>query len=123
MLRRTVRRLFAEGIAMRLRHSVIAGAGALLMVLAAPSSAFGASGDFTYRGPLGALHTISDPLNGECINLPEATDLLTAGSPANHTNASAVVYTDFDCEGSYNVLPPGVKRGALVRFRSVVFPD
>ncbi|OII63404.1 hypothetical protein BJP40_23920 [Streptomyces sp. CC53] len=107
---------------MRLRHILAAAAGALLLTVSAPYSASAAVGEFEYRGPLLGSHTLLDPASGECINIPEATELLPAQSPWNKTTSTATVFLDFDCDGdTYVVLNPGAKRGPLLKFRSVVF--
>ncbi|MFF9981249.1 hypothetical protein [Streptomyces erythrochromogenes] len=106
---------------MRLRHTLAAAAGALLLTVSLPNSASAAIGEFQYRGPLLGSHSLLDPSNQECINIPEATDLLPAQSPRNFTNSTATIFLDFDCEGTFTVLTPGQTGGILVKFRSVVF--
>ncbi|MFJ7260361.1 hypothetical protein ACIQV2_09365 [Streptomyces globosus] len=107
---------------MRLRHTLAAAAGALLLTVSAPYSASAAVGEFEYRGPLLGSHVLTDPASGECINIPEATELLPAQSPWNKTNATVTLFLDFDCDGDvYNVMNPGAKRGPLLKFRSIVF--
>ncbi|MFE0458995.1 hypothetical protein ACFW1A_06990 [Kitasatospora sp. NPDC058965] len=107
---------------MRLRHAVAASAGALLLAVTLPSSAFAAAGSFEYAfgpGPRAALH---DPDGGTCLDLPEATDDQAAFAPANHTDATATVFLDFDCAGdTYYVMTPGSRLGDRLRLRSVIF--
>ncbi|MEU8463947.1 hypothetical protein [Streptomyces sp. NPDC029003] len=107
---------------MRLRNSVSAAAGALLIALSVPTSAHAATGEFTYKTLLGVAHVIPDPPSHECINVPGVSELLAAHAPNNSTNRAATVFRELDCGGdNYHVLQPGEQLGNLVRFRSVVF--
>ncbi|MEU3907933.1 hypothetical protein AB0F20_29685 [Streptomyces goshikiensis] len=107
---------------MRLRHTLAATAGALLITVSVPNSATAATGDFEYRGPLLGSHTLNDPPNQQCLNIGQATDLLPAQSPKNFTTSTATVFLDFDCDGdTLTVLQPGQTAGLLVKFRSVLF--
>ncbi|POG44946.1 hypothetical protein BV881_24240 [Streptomyces sp. ZL-24] len=107
---------------MRLRHSLAAAVGALLITVSVPNSASAATGEFLYRGPLLGSHSLDDPNSGECVNIPEATNLLPAQSPRNFTTSTATIFLDFDCDGdTFTVLSPGQTGGLLVKFRSVVF--
>ncbi|MFJ7207373.1 hypothetical protein ACIQWR_28030 [Streptomyces sp. NPDC098789] len=107
---------------MRLRNTVVAAAGALVLTLSMPNSAFAAVGDFSYRGQLIiGRHTLQDPPSEECINVPGA-NVLPAHAPHNDTNATATVFLDEDCGGDvYFVMPPGQHLDFRSRFRSVVF--
>ncbi|WP_406197483.1 hypothetical protein OH807_12155 [Kitasatospora sp. NBC_01560] len=107
---------------MRLRDTVIAAAGALPITLSVPTSAPAAVGEFQYRGPLGKSHTLLDPLNDECIEVPEATDLVPAHSPQNLTDSTATIFRSAGCDGDdYIVMLPGKRLGLLTGFRSVIF--
>ncbi|MEW9513878.1 hypothetical protein [Streptomyces bacillaris] len=107
---------------MRLRPVLAAAAGALLITVSVPNSASAATGEFRYRGPLLGSHTLLDPSSRECINIPQATNLLPAQSPQNFTTSTATIFLDFDCDGdTFTVLNPGQSGGILVKFRSVVF--
>ncbi|MCD9901070.1 hypothetical protein LUR56_15815 [Streptomyces sp. MT29] len=107
---------------MRLRHSLAAAAGALLIIVSVPNSASAATGEFRYRGPLLGSHSLDNPSSQECINIPEATNLLPAQSPQNFTLSNATIFLDFDCDGdTFSTLSPGQTGGLLVKFRSVVF--
>ncbi|MFF7082134.1 hypothetical protein [Streptomyces lavendulae] len=107
---------------MRLRPALAAAAGALLVTVSVPNSASAAVGNFEYRGPLLGSHLLSDPLSQQCINIPQATNLLPAQAPRNLTNSVATVYLDFDCDGDiYVTMDPGATLGTTTKFRSVVF--
>ncbi|MCX4747314.1 hypothetical protein OG455_17600 [Kitasatospora sp. NBC_01287] len=106
---------------MRLRHTV-AAAGALLLVLSVPSSAFAATGEFDYRLHDGKKAALSDPASSECINLEGSDADHAAHSPENFTDATATVFLDSDCNGdTYYVLKPGKKLGEKLKMRSVIF--
>jgi hypothetical protein len=107
---------------MRLRHAVAASAGALLLAVSLPASAFAAEGDFGYRHGSGLKSTLHDPESGTCLDLPEATEDDPAYAPANHTDATATVFLDFDCSGdTYYVMDPGKHLGDRLKLRSVIF--
>ncbi|WP_329566637.1 hypothetical protein [Kitasatospora sp. NBC_01266] len=107
---------------MRLRNTVAAAAGALLLVLAVPSSSYAATGEFHYRFGADDRGTLHDPEGGRCVNLFGATPDDPAFAPENLTDATAVAYLDFDCKGSvYRVMPPGNRLGDRLKLRSVVF--
>ena len=114
---------------MRLRNATAAALGALALVLAVPSSASAATGEFTYQyvdengDP--AVTLLTDPPSGECLTLPEVADEETtppAHSPRNRTDATATVFTGADCSGDYFSLRPHTGYGsARLKLRSVVF--
>ncbi|MER8187232.1 hypothetical protein [Kitasatospora sp. NPDC094015] len=107
---------------MRLRHTLAAAAGALLITVSVPSSAYAADGEFDYTGGLGRARSLLHPPSGDCINVPGATDLLPAHAPKNFTDATATVFVDFDCDGDvYYVMNPGKVLGNQLKFRSVIF--
>ncbi|MEV6577362.1 hypothetical protein AB0M92_04245 [Streptomyces sp. NPDC051582] len=109
---------------MRLRNAIIAALGAFTLLLAVPSSASAAGGELSYTyGTNGASFTgiLTEPASDDCINIKDATALDPARAPYNKTDAVAVVYLDFDCEGTFNTLTVGKKTDDTVLFRSVVF--
>ncbi|MFD4911117.1 hypothetical protein [Kitasatospora purpeofusca] len=113
---------------MRLRSSLAAAPGGLMLAVALPSSpASAATGDFvyTYVG-LNSVHLrgeLANPASAECINIPETVGpALPAFAPRNYTNSTATVFLDEDCNGdTYYVMPPGKRLGDRLRLRSVVF--
>ncbi|MET9659336.1 hypothetical protein [Streptomyces sp. NPDC006510] len=114
---------------MRLRSTVAAAFGALALIVAVPTSAGAATGDFTYAytGLDGAprLGYLVDPPSRMCITLPEVADPNSsnpAHTPWNFTDSSATVFTDPGCEGDYFTLrPDGGHAGSRLKLRSVVF--
>ncbi|MER6105933.1 hypothetical protein ABT115_27460 [Streptomyces sp. NPDC001832] len=114
---------------MRLRSTVAAALGALALIVAVPSSASAASGEFSYRytaldgSP--QVGFLFDPPSRVCITLPEVADPSSsnpAHTPWNLTDASATVFTDVDCEGDYFTLRPhGGHASSRLKLRSVVF--
>ncbi|AUG82085.1 hypothetical protein CFP65_7508 [Kitasatospora sp. MMS16-BH015] len=106
---------------MRLRHSLTAAAGALLLTLAVPNSAQAATGDFLYMTAAGES-LLADPTSGVCLNLDGATEDTPVSTPKNFTNATATVFLDLDCNGdTYYVMNPGKKLGDRLKLRSVIF--
>nr|BEK65083.1 hypothetical protein KPHV_23100 [Kitasatospora purpeofusca] len=107
---------------MRLRNSLVAAAGALLITLAVPTSAHAATGDFLYKVGPGVPAGLADPRSRECINLFGATEDHPAFAPENFTTSTATVFLDFDCDGdTYYVMNPGKKLGNRLKLRSVIF--
>ncbi len=107
---------------MRLRNTVLAATSAIALVLAVPTSANAATGEFLYRTGSGLPRGLTDPGSGECINLPGTTDAEPAHSPRNLTLSTATVFVDFDCAGdTYYVMKPGKVLGDRLKLRSVVF--
>lgn len=113
---------------MRLRTVSAAAVCALTMLLATPSPATAATGDFLYqyRDSNGALQMghLTDPPSGQCVTLPEveAESVPPAHSPRNFTNSTAAVFTDVECEGDYFSLRPNGGHGSeRLKLRSVVF--
>ncbi|MDK9501230.1 hypothetical protein QEZ40_007605 [Streptomyces katrae] len=114
---------------MRLRRASIAALGAFTLLLAVPSSASAAIGEFsyTYTGLDGRPHVrvLLDPDSRECITLPEVADPNAsepAHSPRNRTASTATVFTEPDCEGDFFALRPLTGRGSeRMKLRSVVF--
>ncbi|MEU1506941.1 hypothetical protein [Kitasatospora sp. NPDC005748] len=107
---------------MRLRNTLIAAAGALLITMSVPTSAHAAVGDFLYKVGRGVPAGLADPESGKCINLFGATEDHPAFAPDNLTTSTATVFLDFDCNGdTYYVMNPGKKRGDRLKLRSVIF--
>ncbi|MFF2331722.1 MULTISPECIES: hypothetical protein [unclassified Streptomyces] len=114
---------------MRLRSTLAAALGSLALIVAVPSSAHAASGDFsyTYSGLDGApqIGILFDPQSRVCITLPEVADPGSsnpAHTPWNHTDATATVFTGAHCEGDYFTLRPfGGHASSRLKLRSVVF--
>ncbi|MFE1560545.1 hypothetical protein ACFW6V_36860 [Streptomyces sp. NPDC058734] len=114
---------------MRLRRASIAALGAFTLLLAVPSSASAAVGEFqyTYIGLDGQPHIriLLDPESRECVTLPEVADpdaSQPAHSPRNRTTSTATVFTEPDCTGDWFTLRPLVGRGSeRLKLRSVVF--
>lgn len=90
---------------MRLRHTVAAALGVLILVIAMPTSAHAATGTFTYISPESGELDIQNPPNGECRLL-----LQGATSAVNGTNATADLFTDRGCEEAQPGLAPGERR-------------
>ncbi|MER5359584.1 hypothetical protein [Streptomyces sp. NPDC002785] len=114
---------------MRLRSTVAAAFGALALIVAVPTSAGAACGNFgyTYSGLDGSPQVayLVDPPSWECITLPEVGDPHSsspARSPRNNTDATATVFTGPDCDGDYFTLRPhGGHASSRLKLRSVVF--
>ncbi|MFJ3789509.1 hypothetical protein [Kitasatospora sp. NPDC090091] len=107
---------------MRLRNATIAAASAVALVLAVPTSATAATGDFLYKVGPGVPAGIADPASGECINLPFTTEDAPGFAPQNLTGSTATVFLDFDCNGDvFYVMNPGKILGDRLKLRSVVF--
>ncbi|MFJ3220071.1 hypothetical protein ACIPLC_29655 [Kitasatospora sp. NPDC086801] len=107
---------------MRLRNTALAVASAVALVLAVPTSANAATGDFLYRVGPGVPAGLADPESGQCINLFGATEKDPAFAPENFTTSTATVFLDFDCNGDvFYVMNPGKKLGDRLKLRSVVF--
>ncbi|RKT19272.1 hypothetical protein BX285_3728 [Streptomyces sp. 1114.5] len=107
---------------MRLRNAVLAAVSAAALVLAVPTSANAAIGDFLYKVGPGVPAGIADPESGKCINLFGATETDPAFAPKNLTASTATVFLDFDCSGdTFYVMNPGKILGDRLKLRSVVF--
>ncbi|MDY0816598.1 hypothetical protein [Kitasatospora purpeofusca] len=107
---------------MRLRNSLVAAAGALLITLAVPNSAHAATGDFLYKVGNGTPAGVADPESGTCINVPGASESHPAFAPHNLTTSTATVFVESDCDGDvFYVMNPGKKLGDRLKFRSVLF--
>ncbi|MFD9792003.1 hypothetical protein ACFWXK_13735 [Streptomyces sp. NPDC059070] len=114
---------------MLLRRASLAAFGAFTLLLAIPSSASAAVGEFQYSyvGLDGKPHVriLLDPDSRECITLSEVADPAAsepAHSPRNRTTSTATVFTGPDCDGDYFTLRPLVGRGSeRLKLRSVVF--
>ncbi|MEU8437975.1 hypothetical protein AB0F18_34775 [Streptomyces sp. NPDC029216] len=114
---------------MRLRHAAVAAFGAFTLLLAVPTSASAAVGEFQYTwvGLDGTSHVgfLLDPPSGECVTLPEVADAHAsepAHSPRNRTTSTATVFTEPDCEGDWFTLRPLTGRGSeRLKLRSVAF--
>ncbi|MFI0982601.1 hypothetical protein ACH4SP_37030 [Streptomyces sp. NPDC021093] len=114
---------------MRFRHSLAAAAGAAVLVLNVPGSAYAAEGDFRYTYVTSSgeeeTATFHDPASGECIVLPEAAVEYTqppAHSPKNRTDSFAIVFTNADCSGDDFALRPHTGGASeRLKLRSVLF--
>jgi hypothetical protein len=114
---------------MRLRHSLAAAAGAAVLILTVPGSAYAAEGDFSYTYTDGhgeqKRATLHDPASGECVTLPEAAQEYTqppAHSPKNRTDSFAIVFTNADCSGDQFTLRPHTGGASeRLKLRSVLF--
>ncbi|MFF7993459.1 hypothetical protein ACFZDG_27170 [Kitasatospora xanthocidica] len=107
---------------MRLRNTVLAAVSAAALVLAVPTSANAASGDFLYKVGPRIPAGIADPESGKCIDLFGATENDPAFAPENFTTSTATVFLDFGCDGDvFYVMNPGKKLGDRLKLRSVVF--
>ncbi|MFI6147989.1 hypothetical protein [Streptomyces sp. NPDC051109] len=114
---------------MRLRNAAVAAFGAFTLLLAVPTSASAATGQFEYSvvgldgQPLKT--SLENPVGEECITLPEVADPNAsepAFSPRNRTDAVATVFTEPGCEGDYFTLRAHTGHGsARLKLRSVVF--
>ncbi|MFE2412042.1 hypothetical protein ACFXDE_27220 [Kitasatospora sp. NPDC059408] len=106
---------------MRLRNAVLASASALALVLAVPTSAGAATGDFLYKVGPGVLTGLADPESRVCIDLPELGNG-PAFAPENLTSSTATVFLDAHCDGDvFYVMNPGKKLGDKLKLRSVIF--
>lgn len=114
---------------MRLHHSLAAAAGAAVLILTVPGSAYAAEGNFsyTYIDSDGEEEqaTLYDPDSGECIMLPEAAreyDQPPAHSPKNRTDSFAIAFTNADCSGDeFTMRPYTGGAGERLKLRSVLF--
>ena len=113
---------------MHIRTTLAVALGAAVLIVATPTSASAAGGEFRYQyaDQSGATQTgrLIDPPSRECITLPEVADYGTspADSPRNDTDATAVVFTNDDCTGDWYALrPSGGRASARLKLRSVVF--
>lgn len=107
---------------MRFRQTAVAALGALALLVAVPSSANAATGNFRYKFGPGVPTGLADPESGKCINLPGATEFDPAFAPENYTRSTATVFLDFGCQGdTFYVMDPGKKLGDRLKLRSVVF--
>ncbi|MFJ6569013.1 hypothetical protein ACIQNU_16455 [Streptomyces sp. NPDC091292] len=113
---------------MRLRALATTAACGLALLFAAAPSASAAEGRFTYvyNDPSGAPHLggLVDPPSGVCITLREVEHPWTtpAHSPRNDTDATAVVFSEANCEGDhFSLRPHGGHASERLKVRSVVF--
>ncbi|MFJ7275013.1 hypothetical protein [Kitasatospora sp. NPDC098663] len=107
---------------MRLRNTALAVASAVALVLAVPTSAGAATGDFLYKVGPGVPAGLADPESGQCIDLFGATEADPAFAPQNLTASTATVFLDFGCNGDvFYVMNPGKRLGDRLKLRSVVF--
>ncbi|MFI6685094.1 hypothetical protein [Streptomyces sp. NPDC050485] len=113
---------------MRFRSTVAAALGALALVVALPTSAGAATGEFTYTytDHNGEPHVgrLIDPRSRECVKLDEVADphRSPAHSPRNRTDATAVVFTDIHCKGDhFSLRPHGGHASERLKVRSVRF--
>ena len=116
-------------LSQRLRAVLTLVLGAGLLVLAAPTMASAASGEFSYRfvdaNGITQESLLLDPPSRECVTLPEVADpdaTAPADSPRNRTDATAIVFTGPDCTGDYFSLRPLTGYGSeRLKLRSVLF--
>lgn len=113
---------------MRLRSAAVAAAGTLTLLIALPTSAHAATGEFSYGyiGLTGVQRgTLENPPGGVCVTLPEVADpgaSTPAFAPRNDTDAPAVVFTEPDCTGEkYSLRPHGGHASERLKLRSVSF--
>ncbi|WP_086826978.1 hypothetical protein [Allokutzneria sp. NRRL B-24872] len=112
---------------MRFRAVFVAIASACAVV-AAPSAAFAAEGEFTYRyydeNETIQIGVLVDPPSGECIEIPEIADSdVDAFRPRNDTDSTAVVFKDAECasEAYFSLRPNGGRGSDRLLLRSVIF--
>ncbi|MGW0884668.1 hypothetical protein [Streptomyces sp. NPDC002671] len=108
--------------------AVGAACSAFVLLLAVPGAASAATGQFryTYTTAEGyeAVGFLNNPAGGTCINLsgPGSAPGTAPRAPKNHTDATATVFLNADCEGdTYFTLPPGAGASDRLLLRSVVF--
>lgn len=107
---------------MRLRNAVLAAVSAAALLVAVPTSANAAIGDFLYKVGPGVPAGLADPESRKCINLFGATEQTPAFAPENLTASTATVFLDFDCNGdTFYVMNPGKILGDRLKLRSVIF--
>lgn len=113
---------------MRLRSALSVAVGAGVLVVALPTLASAATGEFSYQyeDHHGQRQTavLADPESRRCITLPHVGNEWTrpADSPHNRTDATATVFTGRDCDGEWYTLRPfGGRAGERLKLRSVVF--
>ena len=114
---------------MRIRSTLAVALAAGALIVAMPSIANAATGDFSYKfvdsQGIRQTATMTDPPSGECVTLPEVADPGTstpADEPRNDTDATATVFTGPDCDGDYFTLRPlGGHASNRLKLRSVVF--
>ncbi|MBB5117986.1 hypothetical protein AF335_09780 [Streptomyces eurocidicus] len=112
---------------MRLRAPALATCTlTFLLAAAGPASAGNTTGDFHYRhldtNGVEQQEKWTNPLQSECIDVPDVTADRPAYSPINETDSKAYVYADTDCTGTEYLLAKNVgKGGEDMKFLSVVF--
>lgn len=115
-----------------IRRSLTAAVGAafsaFVLLMAVPGSAAAATGQFRYSYTTAegyeAVGFLNNPASGECVNLPAPGSApgTVSRAPKNHTDATATVFLDADCEGdTYYTLRPGAGASDRLLLRSVVF--
>jgi len=114
----------------RLRNTLAAALGAVVLIVALPNSASAATGslDYKYGDPSNpSAGTFQFPNLNECYTVAtENGQAVDAYAPENRSNADAALFLDAGCEdpgedGQEILLHPGDTRGATVHFRSVRF--
>ncbi|MEU8778718.1 hypothetical protein [Streptomyces sp. NPDC048606] len=113
---------------MSLRRAALAAAGAFTLLLAIPSSASAAVGEFSYTwiDDDGVAHhrKLVDPREEDCITLPETPDIeaAPAHTPVNRTDKTATVFFEADCSGEWvNLRPVNGAGNQNTLIRAVVF--
>jgi len=112
---------------MRLRNTLAAAAGALVLVLTIPASANAAAlghFDYEYKDALGITQfgSLDNPPTDRCIDLPELLSNGTpADSPRNRTNNFALIYIGAGCTGNDFPVPSNGSGSANLKLRSVMF--
>ncbi|MFJ8752615.1 hypothetical protein ACIREO_25250 [Streptomyces sp. NPDC102441] len=116
---------------MRRPTSTAAVLGALALVVALPTSASAATGDFSYKyadldGTTQSV-TLHDPDSRECVTLPETADEDASEpsfAPHNNTDEWAMVFSEPDCTGdSWTLRPHGNPATDRLKLRSVFLSD
>ncbi|MEU4579498.1 MULTISPECIES: hypothetical protein [Nonomuraea] len=113
---------------MRSHSALAAAAGALMLVLAVPGSAWAATGQFRYSYQTAdgydAVGFINNPPSRTCIDIQGAGSDGTSAAyaPKNLTDATATVFLERGCAGDvYYSLRPGAGASDRLLVRSVVF--
>ncbi|MFG2147211.1 hypothetical protein ACGFRG_23885 [Streptomyces sp. NPDC048696] len=108
---------------MRLRHTLGAALGALVLAVSVPSSAHAVEGSFDYHygDPANPSNgQLLDPKVQYCYNTTEL-----AGTPQvafgarNELSSTVVIYADEECTGTKTTLKPGGEVANDITFKSV----
>ncbi|MFI1678909.1 hypothetical protein [Streptomyces sp. NPDC020607] len=113
---------------MRLRHTIGAALGALVLTTALPTSAEATMGYVTYKigapGPAGSVK-LDYPKSTECIEIPEveAGKSEHAWGLDNNTYSQAWLFPEDECGGDRLVVKAGAKDTTDFKFKSIYFHD